>query len=201
MDLIDKVKKAIKDAENEKSKLSKDILEIIGMSSTKVRCLLNNLCHPKTNYLEIGTWQGSTLFSAAYENKGNFIGVDNFTKFGRPKKEFYENKEKFGKNTTFFEQNSWTVDLEKLPKIDVYFYDGAHSEENQYKAFTYFNPIFKKQFIAVIDDWNRPHIRRGTLRAFKELNYKILFDWERKTRKVGDTQDFWNGIYLVVVEK
>src|SRR5579872_3190335 len=55
--LINHVQKSIKNAERGISKLSKDVLGIDGLSSSKVRHFLNNICSiPGTNYLEIGVW-------------------------------------------------------------------------------------------------------------------------------------------------
>ena len=47
------------------SKITQEVLDVVGMSSPKVRHFLNNICNrPGTRYLEIGSHFGSTLISA-----------------------------------------------------------------------------------------------------------------------------------------
>lgn len=74
--LISHVKESIEKAKNGISKLYQGILNIEGMSGSKIRHFLNNVCSFKgVNYLEIGCWKGSTLVSAAYNNETNFNSV------------------------------------------------------------------------------------------------------------------------------
>lgn len=56
-------------------KLSEPIMMLEGMSSFANRLFLNNLCEIGGNYLEIGSWKGSTFISALYGNtcKGTII--------------------------------------------------------------------------------------------------------------------------------
>jgi len=74
--LIEHVKKSIRNAYIGDSKLNNDILMLNGMSSSKVRHLLNNLCAlPEASYLEIGVWQGSTFISALYQNTSTLSDI------------------------------------------------------------------------------------------------------------------------------
>lgn len=70
------------------SRLDYRVYFLNGMSSPNVRRLLNNLCaRPGTRYLEIGTWRGSTLVSAAINNRGSLmdcVAVDSFSEFEKP---------------------------------------------------------------------------------------------------------------------
>lgn len=73
------VKASLEMADNERSKLSERERELHGLSSTRLRCLINNLCAAeKCNYLEIGAYKGSTLIAAARGNDVKVVGVDNF---------------------------------------------------------------------------------------------------------------------------
>jgi len=194
---------AIDKAFNKRSKLSDDVLKIDGMSSDHVRHFLNNVCDltEDTRYLEIGSWKGSTLISAAYKNDGVYIGVDNFAHFGGPQKEFYENKEHFQDHAkvVFYEEDCWELDQKKLANINVYFYDGKHDEESQYKAFSHFKHIFSNPFIAIVDDWNHLPTQLGTFKALEKEGYQVEWKWERTTRVNGDRNDFWNGMFAAVL--
>jgi predicted O-methyltransferase YrrM len=73
------VKASLEMADNERSKLSERERELHGLSSIRLRCLINNLCAAeKCNYLEIGTYKGATLIAAARGNDVKIVGVDNF---------------------------------------------------------------------------------------------------------------------------
>lgn len=207
--LVNHVKSSIKLADSGISKLSKDILSMHGMSSPKVRHFLNNICDlSKANYLEIGIWKGSTFISALYENNealSTCIGMDNWSGFDGPKQEFYNNAKKFlSKNTfNFYNSDCFSIDLPQVfhNSIDIYFYDGGHSEEDQEKAFTYFNSIFSNVFIAIIDDWNYDRVRIGTKKAFEKLKYKIHYEKILSASFNGDKENWWNGLYVAVIEK
>ena len=55
MNLVYQLKKSIIQAEEEQSKISKNILTLEGMSSRKIRHFLNNVVNfPECRYLEIG---------------------------------------------------------------------------------------------------------------------------------------------------
>ncbi len=207
--IIEHVKHSIALAEQKKSNLSGDALEIRGMSGYKVKHFLNNLCSlPNTSYLEIGCWQGSTLVSALYGNESHInhaVAVDNWAEFGGPKVEFLRNIQKFLNPglVHFFEQDCFSMKLENsfpVP-VNIYFYDGDHSALSQEKAFTFFNDIFEDIFIAIVDDWNWERVREGTLSGFAKLNYRICFDQAIYTDREGDPDGWWNGIYIAVIKK
>lgn len=73
------VKASLEMADNEKSKLTEREKDLFGLSSIRLRCLINNLCAAeKCDYLEIGAYKGATLISATRGNDVKAVGVDNF---------------------------------------------------------------------------------------------------------------------------
>jgi hypothetical protein len=57
-----------------------------GYSGKKTRHFYNNLLSIEdARYLEIGTWKGSTLYSAMYGNKAQITYIDNWSQFGNAK--------------------------------------------------------------------------------------------------------------------
>lgn len=203
------VMKSIEEAENFQSKVNADILQIPGMSGYKTRHFLNNLCaFPKTVYLEIGCWKGSTLISALYQNNPTIrdaIAIENWSEFGSPRNEFLYNISHFLPSTSLrtIEMDCFQVPCKQsfpLP-VTIYFYDGNHDVSSQEKAFTYFNEIFDDVFVAVVDDWNWSHVKDGTSSAFRKLGYQILFEKEIFTNANGDPIGWWNGLYIAVIRK
>ncbi len=206
--LIQHVKDSINNAELGISKISSEILDLDGMSGNKVRHFLNNICSlPNGKYLEIGVWQGSTFVSALYNNNlSEAIAIDNWSEFQGPKELFKNNLSRFLPSTfySFYECDCFNFDLKNIKnKINIYFYDGGHTQEDQRLAFTYYNEIFEDTFIAIVDDYNWKQVQDGTQKAFKELGYKVLFQQYLPTDSqiVGDSASWWNGIYVAVVSK
>lgn len=206
--LINHLKNSIELGSQEKSNLNQNILNIQGMSSPKVRHFLNNLCTlPNSSYLEIGVWKGSTFVSALYQNQNTIsqaIGIDNWSEFGGPLKEFLSNTAYFLSNAKyqFHPVDSFTIDksIFKQP-VNIYFYDGTHTPLAQELAFTYYNDILDDVFIAVVDDWNSDDVKNGTYAAFKKLNYEILFEQILPANFNGDIENWWNGLYVAVIRK
>lgn len=207
--LIDHVKSSIDFAEQGISKITPEILAIDGMSSAKNRNLLNNLCTlQNTNYLEIGCWKGSTFVSALYQNQDyltSATGIDNWSEFGGPINEFKSNCKKFISDTQyqFISADSFSVSPETmipLP-VNIYFYDGNHSQSAQEQAFTHYNSILDNDFIAIVDDWNWNQVREGTFSAFLSLNYEVLYEVSLPANYNCDLDNWWNGLYIAVIKK
>lgn len=211
-ELIDHVKNSIYNASQGKSKLTPEVLKLYGTndgaSGLKERHLLNNLCAlPETRYLEIGVFHGSTFIAALFNNRSavlEAIAVDNWSQFGNNRESFLNKANRFlaPNSFRFIEHDAFSIDLEKnfTHPITIYFYDGDHSYNSQYKAFTYFNSIFADTFIAVVDDWSQPQVQRGTRDAFKKLGYTILFEQVLSSQN-GDFNGWWYGVYVAVIKK
>jgi hypothetical protein len=207
--MISHVETCITRGENLHSKLSDEIIKLEGMSSPKVRHFLNNLCTmTDVSYLEIGCWKGSTFVASMFENHANIlsaVAIDDWSDFGGPKEEFLDNCSKFlGANRyAFYEKNCFAFDIKPIFErpVNIYFYDGAHTESAQELAFTYYDSVLDDVFVAVVDDWNHPPTVTGTRNAFQKLGYQILFERILPANWNGDTTNWWNGLYVSVIRK
>ena len=204
--MIDKLKEDIKRAWNHDSKLSADVLKMEGMSSNKNRHFLNNVCDFEgCRYLEIGTWAGSTYVSALYKNKPEYhCAIDNWSLFGGPKNKFFESCKKFGIIPNFIEGDSFNIGKEQMKNIkdiNVYFYDGDHSQDAQSSALTYYIDNMASEFIFIVDDWNWIPVQEGTKDAIKKLDLKIQYTEEIFTPDNGDREGWWNGTGIFLLSK
>jgi hypothetical protein len=209
---IKHITKSFENAENNTSKVSPDILAIDGMTGVKTRHFYNNLLnYPDARYLEIGTWKGSSVCAAMFDNSANITCIDNWSEFGGPKTEFLDNFNKFKgtNNAHFIEANCFTLDITQLPfKYNIYMYDGNHSSDSHYRALAHYYNVLDNTFIFIVDDWNDKNIRNATCQAIKDLNLIILY--EKEIRLTNDDThtpvdiarvSWWNGIYVVLLEK
>lgn len=202
---------AFKNAENNISNITNDIINMEGMTGTKTRHFYNNLLNTSdARYLEIGTWKGSSVCSAMCGNKAKVLCIDNWSEFGGPKEDFLRNFNKFkGNNDAFFiESDCFKVDVSKLPKFNIYLYDGNHDNESHYKALSYYYDCLDDIFIYIVDDWNWKSVRDGTFDAIQKLNLKILYDrrlrltWDNSHTPQPLAMKTWhNGIYVAILQK
>ena len=212
LELKQHIENAFENAEKGVSKVTGEILTMEGMSGKKTRHFYNNLMNKDdARYLEIGTWKGSSVCSAMCENKATVVCIDNWSEFGGPKNEFLHNFNKYkGKNdASFIEQDCYTVDVSKLPKFNVYMYDGNHTEDSHYKALIQYYNCLDDTFIFIVDDWNWLEVREGTIASLKELNLTVLYHKEIRTTNNNthppwgstEQQQWHNGIYVAILQK
>lgn len=211
--LCEALDKTLEDTVNSKTKLSPIIFSLPGMSGRLGRMMFNNLCENiynsvgKLNYLEVGTWKGSTILSATYQNQGTFTAIDNFSQFGGPREELLHNQAKFKKQCKFdfIESDCWKVDQTLIPdKVNCYFFDGAHDYQSQRDAITHYETKFDDSFVLLVDDWNDNSggLRKGTYDGIKEdSKYRSVLHYEIGHDRDSDSNGWWNGFGLFVMEK
>jgi len=194
------------------SKIEDWIFNIKSFSTHEIKCFMNNLCsHGDINYLEVGAYKGGTACSAVSHNEllTSYI-VDNFSEFtidnAREVQPLTENLNKISnttKNITFIDKDCYQITTEEIPeKIDVYFYDGAHEEEDQYKALNHYLEFMKDTFVFIVDDYNGEEVKVGTKRSLEFLKDKINVEKEWVFETSGNMQPiWWNGLYIAVISK
>lgn len=211
--LINHAKSSVDNANNNISKLTPDILSMDGMSGNKTRHLYNNICSLKNaNYLEIGTWKGSSFISAFYNNEINSIVIDNWVEFNGPRNEFISNVNRFcpDKKFNFIEKDCFKVTDDEITSIydsiDIYLYDGAHDYESQKSAIVHYKHLFSKYIILIVDDFRSDttswaNVKKGTYDGIEESGLIIHHNVEIITHQEGSGRsEFWNGFGLFVLE-
>ena len=213
---------ALEVANNMQSKLPLEILSMHGMSGKKYRSLINTLVEktPDARYLEVGSWAGSTACSAMYGNTCTVKCIDNWSQFlkwgkiqsdGGPKEVFLEKTNLYKNeniNFSFIEQDFRKVDFSSIGKFNIYLFDGPHEEADQYDGISMALPALDDTFILIVDDWNWPGPRDGTLKALASLGMRILTKLEVRTTddnshgpNGGEDGDWHNGYFIAVISK
>ena len=160
------------------SNLEADALEVEGMSDDKMRHLLNNIGMRVATYVEVGSYHGSTLIAAAFANSHlTAIGIDNFSEQfedwntrGEPREQLRQNLQQLAPHAKFIEAGFRDVEVDDLPLIDCYFYDGAHDEESQSDGIIHFARRFADECLLLVDDWNGEPVRRGTFDGLSQID-------------------------------
>lgn len=215
MDKIELIKDAIERADKMQSAHAAETYDVPALTSLKIRHLLNNIGALGKNYLEIGVHRGGTFTAAIAGNENlEFItAVDSFESdmSGETARiDFMNNVQKHKPHFSDMQlivSDAFAVDLEKLVElIDVYLYDGGHSEDQQRMAVTYYAPNMADEFILMVDDYDWEEVQKGTQDGIKEANLEILFEKHlvsEKTREQGghDNDSYFNGFYVALLKK
>lgn len=189
-------------------------IDIPGLTSTRVQSLINGLAKSSSKYLEIGSYQGATAAAALSGNKLEAYFVDMWqsapqavrrgweTPVTNTLEEFKENIKPYKGDNKIFISNSdmFKVDLSKISDIDLFFYDGPHDHESTKNAVKYYYPSFANQSILIFDDANWTEVVQGAHKGILESGLNILYSKKVLNSLESDT-DWWNGLYVVVVEK
>lgn len=194
----------------------RDVPPPMGYSSPKVRDLLNRLVSLNTSkmtYLEIGVHTGSTFFAAIHGNRSRAVAIDNwsldecFLPDGGAKQYFMRQLDELRPEPVdlrigYIESDAFSVDLDAIPKpVTVYFYDGNHNRESQYKALTYYAPVLADRFVYVVDDFNWAEPRDETYHALRDLHYTIENEWYLHSVGDRDMERWWNGLFVGIITK
>jgi hypothetical protein len=219
--------------------------DVLGMSGALTRVVINALCaRPPISYLEVGLAGGSTFISATHNNMesnvNQFVGVeawspDHFRSGKEVKEKFYSNFKKYNGDIEsskavigIIEANFFNLNLferfqeANLKAVNCYFYDADHSENATWWGLAAAYCVLDDYFIYIVDDWNDQHVRKGAIRAIKDLGLNVhrhyqfcslagdqLIDEEGKSKiegidpdkDFGDYRFFYNGIGIFVLEK
>ncbi len=220
IDYIQHVENAIQKARNKESKLTPEVLAIHDkdscMSSHSVRRLISNICNFEgCNYLECGSWRGSIFCSAIFNNQIKATSVDYWPEIG-PYREtrniFHRNLHSLlqletggmSKDLRIINEDCFKFDKNGLKDVNVYLYDADHSLDSQYFGIKYYDDVLADKVIIIVDDWNSSDVISGTLKAFSELNYKRIKEWElpgQSSNWSAEGEGFWNGVYVGVIER
>lgn len=199
------LKQLIENAANGKPDLPDDVLHLPGFSSPRVRRLLNALCsQPGAVYLEIGVHVGSTFIPAVYGNEAQATCIDNWSMFVGAEEQFRKHVEQYipERGVLVLKADCFTVDLSLIhAPVNVYFYDGDHSAEAQYKALTYFAPVLADRLVLLVDDCNWEEPRNETKRAINDLGWHVVYGDLLPGAYNGDQEQWWNGLYVALIEK
>ena len=143
--------------------------KVQGLTSTRVKSLMNSFASKIENYMEVGIGNGSIFCSVLENNKLNAVGIDNFElqmQPGRkdistlPGSSFFTleqniNEWRGDNQVEIINQDMFTVDTSRFKgKINMWFYDGPHDIESTKRAVEHYGKCFADECLLVFDDAN-----------------------------------------------
>ena len=189
-------------------------IDIPGLTSTRVKSLINGLAKSSSKYLEIGSYQGATAAAALSGNNIHAYFVDTWQDAPQAVREGWETPEtnsleEFKKNIDLYKgenkvfisnSDMFKVNLSNISDVDLFFYDGPHDFESTKNAVKYYSKSFADQSFLIFDDANWTEVVKGAHKGIVESGLKILYSKKVLNALESDTE-WWNGLYIVVVEK
>jgi hypothetical protein len=190
-------------------------IDIPGLTSSRVQSLINYLVKDTKSYLEVGSYLGATG-SAALKNNTDIdayfvdhwrenvtpVTSDEVTIVENKKQKFIENIKPLagGNNITIFDCDLFSVNLDGISKVKLFFYDGPHDAKRTAKAVEYYAKAFAETVILVFDDANWAGVVAGAQEGIQKANLNIIYS-KMMLNEIESKQDWWNGLYIVVATK
>jgi hypothetical protein len=182
------------------------LARVPGMSTFPLAGIINECVRrmpPDQTYVNVGTWQGFTLFAGMLGNPTRrCIGVDDFSEqwpeFGPVRERFLRRFEDWRSPVHEFVDSDYVDYFENVHRgpIGVYLYDAEHSFENQLRGLEVAEPHFADGCLILIDDAYAPAPRAATesFMASRPGAYEVVLD--RPVASKGHPT-FWNGFLIL----
>ncbi|MFC1671863.1 class I SAM-dependent methyltransferase [Planctomycetota bacterium] len=180
----------------------KDLCRIPRLSTFAVGAIINEVVSrlgKDCSYVNVGVWHGFSFLSGMKGNEDKTcIGIDNFSEFHAPRRQFMKRFRRHRSAQHHFHYMDYRdyFSGKHEGRIGFYFYDGEHSYHNQLEGLQIAEPFFSRNCVVMVDDTNWAAPRKATMDFIRksEYAYEILLD--RKTA-FNFHPTFWNGIMLL----
>jgi hypothetical protein len=193
----------------------KHLVDVRGMSGPKVCNFLNRLVAgmPRDEcYLEVGTWRGLTLCSAALGNSGKVcVANDKFHLWLKGRGVGFRAKKALMRNMHRYKESSAEIQMHMMANwrfyrkpraplpVGVFFYDGEHSYENTRWGISRAAPWLADRCVLVVDDWENSETQIATEHGIRDAEYRAL--WSRVLGEHTGPDDWWNGLGVFYLER
>lgn len=217
---IDRILTSIEKSSRGESKFDQDSFDVEGLSSNRVRHLLNNLCSYKdVKYLEVGVFNGSTFCAAIQNNDVTAYACDSWEEENiKPYRDDIEWNTESGSIDIFIDnvKKYWSDnsniavlngDIRGITednvndKINLIFYDANHDPDVQTQCLDTILNFTDDEFILILDDANFEGVVESIREFINSKKLHCVFERVLLTEELEDKTSWWNGIYLAVLKK
>lgn len=197
------------------SNFNESAFDISGLSSNRVRHLLNSLCSNEgIKYLEIGSYLGSTFCAAIEGNELEAYAVDNWatdnlqpaeneTEIERASyQDFRENAKRYKGDSKVRIINADCKNLvpeDFISKVNLVFYDGDHSYDGQLESLETIKDLVEDTFILILDDANFAGVVESAEQFVRQNNFSVLFE-QKLLNAIESDRMWWNGLHILILQ-
>lgn len=154
-------------------------------------------------FVEVGTFRGTSIIGAAMRNSSrSFIAIDNFSQFGGSEEECLGNLRRFNcSNVGLINDDAWSAIERGMIRspVGVYFYDGEHTFDQQWRALDMITTHLSDRALVVIDDTDHPPAFAATrCHILSDPRYSLLYRF--KSPYNGEPR-WWNGVAILAFNR
>jgi protein O-GlcNAc transferase len=118
-------------------------------------------------YVEIGSFRGTSLIAAMLGNKDkDFVAIDDFSMRDASRTQLERNLEEFDlTDATILEGDAFELlkgDALDRGRVGVYYYDAAHTYEQQLEGLRLAEPYLAQRALLIVDDTDWDFVARAT---------------------------------------
>jgi len=183
--------------------------DVMGLTSHRVQQLLRNLSRHCKKYLEIGSAVGATASAVAANPAIEMFCVDSWTQDIQPESGEFElpinSRQEFEraigrKDIKIFDCDMLSVDRSQIQDIDFMFYDGPHDAEKTAQAVEYYSDCLADYSILIFDDANWEGVVAGANQGIEQAGLIPIYS-KLILNTVENSNQWWNGLYILVVKR
>ena len=180
--------------------------EVPGLARENNLALLNLAAScraPGEAYVELGSFRGTSLISAKLGNGGEFVAIDDFSFEGASREQLEANLRRFGVDgARIVEGDAFDVlrsDALDGTRAGVWYYDAAHSYEQQLDGLVLAEPYLADRALLVVDDSEWDFVGRATREYLeREPRARMLFDIPGHA---DGESPWWCGVHVLAFER
>lgn len=221
------IEAALELADAGQSKLTEPERELFGLSSVRLKSLINNLCSKEnTRYLELGVYKGSTIISAVFGNSTcKAVGIENYKYDEREPKKMapegtiwtnvksqladninrYTSTEKIAKDAiTIIESDFQEVEFDKTQKFDVCLVDITPASTATFDAFfTKIYPQMGLENVVIFMGYSNETVARLINEALEKYSdgFTITSSNHRISSGLSDSTKYYSGALVLGTKK
>jgi predicted O-methyltransferase YrrM len=151
-------------------------------------------------YVEVGSFRGTSLIAAMLGNEGKaFIAIDDFSMRDASRRALEENLRRFGlEDATILEGDAFDIlrdDAFPPESVGVYYYDAAHTYEQQLDGLRLAEPYLAPRALLIVDDTDWDFVAEAT-RDYLTMEPRAELILELPGKKAG-RPEWWEGVQVL----
>ena len=181
-----------------------DVLaQVPGLTRANNLALLNvaaSQLAPGEAYVEVGSFRGTSLIAAMLGNEEkSFIAIDDFSMRDASRRALEDNLRRFGLDgVRILEGDAFAIlrdDFLPRESVGVYYYDAAHSYEQQLDGLRLAEPYLAARALLIVDDTDWDFVAEAT-KDYLAMEPRARLILELSGKKAGRPA-WWEGVQVL----
>ena len=179
------------------------LAQVPGLTRANNLALLNvaaSQLAPGETYVEVGSFRGTSLIAAMLGNEQrSFIAIDDFSMRDASRRALEDNLRRFGlEGVTILEGDAFAIlrdDVLPRESVGVYYYDAAHTYEQQLDGLRLAEPYLAPRALLIVDDTDWDFVADAT-RDYLAMEPRSQLILELPGKKAGRPA-WWEGVQVL----